>query len=196
MSFWKYPSLNLKRRARRFKALGHPLRILIMNLIRGAPRHGEELAAILNISPSTVAHHLFILQQSGWIASRRVQYYQIYTLNEQALNDRLSEHIDLPTEDLQRYVEPDAYRRKVLNEAFRDGRLDEIPSAQLKREIVLSEIAQSLEVGRTYKLREINRVLVEFYDDIVEVRAALVEGGWIVSSDVGFRRSRSTSQPR
>jgi biotin operon repressor len=176
--------------ARRLKALGHPLRILLINLIQRAPRHGEELAAILHIHPSTVAHHLLILQQSGWISSRRDQYYQIYAVNREALNSRLSEQVNLPGEDLDKHVDMDAYRRQVLDEFLKDGRLDEIPSAKIKRDVVLSEAARSLDENRTYAPDELNRSLVEVYDDVAALRSALLEGGWIEQVASGFRRMR------
>jgi len=43
---------NLEARASLFKALGHSVRLLILNLVRIKPRHGEELAAILRLNPS------------------------------------------------------------------------------------------------------------------------------------------------
>ena len=46
--------VNLAERAQLFKALGHPARLLILNLVRAKPRHGEELAAILNLKPATL----------------------------------------------------------------------------------------------------------------------------------------------
>jgi len=49
---------NLEARAELFKALGHPVRLLILSLIDIKPRHGEELAAILGLYPATVSHHL------------------------------------------------------------------------------------------------------------------------------------------
>ena len=45
---------NLEARARLFKALGHPTRLLILNLIKQKPRHTEEMAAILNLQPATI----------------------------------------------------------------------------------------------------------------------------------------------
>jgi DNA-binding transcriptional ArsR family regulator len=47
------PEENLNARAELFKALGHPARLLILNLIRMKPRHGEELAVILHLSPAS-----------------------------------------------------------------------------------------------------------------------------------------------
>jgi len=42
-------ALNLDMHAQIFKTLGHPTRLLIMNLIHIWPRHGEEVAEILDV---------------------------------------------------------------------------------------------------------------------------------------------------
>ena len=46
---------DLEARAELLKALGHPVRLLILNLLDMKPRHGEELAAILNLQPATIS---------------------------------------------------------------------------------------------------------------------------------------------
>ena len=44
---------NLAARANLFKALGHPATLLILNLAKIKPRHGQELAEILRLNPAT-----------------------------------------------------------------------------------------------------------------------------------------------
>ncbi len=56
---------NLERRAEFFKALGHPVRLLILNLVQARPRHGEELALILMLNQATISHHLGLLVNAG-----------------------------------------------------------------------------------------------------------------------------------
>ena len=70
---------DLETRAELFKALGHPARLLILNLIRIKPRHGEELAAILGLNPATISHHLALLTAARLLTSRKDQYYQTYS---------------------------------------------------------------------------------------------------------------------
>ena len=81
---------NLEARADLFKALGHPARMLIVNLIRMKPRHGEELAAILKLKPATISHHLAKLSQAGLVTSRKDQYYQTYSIVPALLKKSLS----------------------------------------------------------------------------------------------------------
>ena len=62
---------ELETRAELFKALGHPTRLLLVNLIAAAPRHTEELADIVALSPGTVSHHIGLLVKAGLLTSRR-----------------------------------------------------------------------------------------------------------------------------
>lgn len=73
------PENDLENRASVFKALGHPIRLLIMNLILAKPRHGEELAMILNLNPATISHHLGLLSSAGLLSTQKDQYYQTYS---------------------------------------------------------------------------------------------------------------------
>ena len=82
---------NLNQRAALFKALGHPARLLFLNLVHMQPRHGEELAAILGLTPATVSHHLSKLAEVGLVTSEKEQYYQVYSPAGQMLEKTLEE---------------------------------------------------------------------------------------------------------
>ena len=82
---------NLETRAALFKALGHPVRLLILNLVKMRPRHTEELAEILLLKPATVSFHLAQLSKTGLLASRKEQYYQVYSLAGDVLRKPLSD---------------------------------------------------------------------------------------------------------
>lgn len=166
---------NLEARAQLFKALGHPMRLLIMNLVLTKARHGEELAAILHLNPATVSHHLTKLADAGLLEARKDQYYQTYSLAQNVLQRTLDEVIRLPQPDLRAQVTPDAYREKVLRIFFKRGRLKQIPSQHKKQRIILEHIAQEFEPDRDYEEQEVNRILVEFNDDVAWLRRSLVE---------------------
>ena len=142
--------INLEARADLFKALGHPVRLLILNLIRLAPRHGEELAAILGLTPATISHHLTRLAEAGLIEGRRDQYYQTYSLMDDVFKRTLGEVVSLPQQGLTRRVEEDAYRAKVLDTFLRHGRLKQIPGQMKKRQIILAKLVEEFEPERDY----------------------------------------------
>ena len=171
------PEENLNARAELFKALGHPARLLILNLIRMQPRHGEELAVILHLNPATISHHLSKLTGVGLLESHKDQYYQVYSLVGGLLGKTIDEVVDLPQEGLSAHVEEDAYRKKVLKTFFRHGRLVSLPAQLKKKLVILDHIAGEFEPGRTYTEREVNQALLEFNEDVATLRRGLVDAG-------------------
>ncbi len=169
------PEANLEARAELFKALGHPARLLMLNLIRVRPRHGEELAAILNLNPATISHHLGRLAAAGLLSQRRDQYYTVYTLVDDLLSVPLGEMIALPQQGVQAGAEVDAYRQKVLKTFFRHGRLVQIPAQLKKQQVILERLRDEFEPGRRYSEQEVNRILLEFHEDVAWLRRALVD---------------------
>jgi ArsR family transcriptional regulator len=180
---------NLEARADLLKVLGHPVRILMLNLIKVKPRHGEELAAILGLNQATVSHHLGRLAGAGLVAAERSQYYQTYSLRPAALEKTLADLVFLPQPGVAAQVEEDAYRSKVLKTFFRRGRLISLPAQLKKRQIVLSRLAEEFEPGRDYPEREVNRILVEFHDDVASIRRELVGLKFMERKRGVYRRS-------
>ncbi|MCD4753136.1 MAG: DUF2087 domain-containing protein [Anaerolineaceae bacterium] len=169
------PKENLEIRARLFKSLGHPVRLLIMNLIKTKPRHTEELAVILNLKPATISHHLSLLSEVGLLTSHKDQYYQIYKLVEAPLQKTIVEMVQIPQPDLVPGVEEDAYRKKVIRAFFRHGRLTQIPAQQKKKQVILEEIVKIFTPGEKYSEWDVNKMLVDFNEDVASLRRYLIE---------------------
>ena len=180
---------NLDARAALFKALGHPVRLLILSLIRIHPRHGEELADILHLDPATISHHLSKLAEAGVLAATKDQYYQTYSLAGDWQNRTLGQVALLPQPDLEPRVELDAYREKVIRTFFKRGRLVEIPAQLKKRQIVLEKIVGEFEPNRDYTEREVSQLLLDFHDDVATLRRGLIEHGLMTRSGGIYRRS-------
>ncbi|MBN2550040.1 MAG: DUF2087 domain-containing protein [Anaerolineales bacterium] len=179
---------DLEKRAGFFKALGHPARLLILNLAQSKPRHGEELAAILMLNPATISHHLALLTQAGLLQSHKDQYYQVFSLNSQALAKTIAEMISLPQPGLAGNVEEDAYRQKVLDTFLRRGRLVSIPAQLKKRQVILERIVEEFEPGREYSEREVNGILLDFHEDVAALRRGLVELGLLERQQGVYQR--------
>jgi ArsR family transcriptional regulator len=169
------PEENLEARAELFKALGHPTRLLILNLIRIKPRHGEELATILHLKPATISHHLSKLGAVGLLQSRKDQYYQTYSLVPGVLDKTLADVVHLPQPGLTAEVEEDAYRKKVLKAFIKRGRLTQFPAQYKKRLIILEKIVEEFEPGRVYSEQEVNQILVEFHEDVATLRREMID---------------------
>ena len=166
---------NLEERARLFKALGHPARLLMLNLIQLKPRHGEELAAILNLKPATVSHHLSKLADAGLLTSSKDQYYQMYSLLGDVLKKPLGDVIRLSQPNLTAEVQTDAYRQKVLNTFVKHGRLTRLPAQLKKLQVILELIVQEFEPEREYTEKEVNFILLDFHEDVATLRRSLIE---------------------
>jgi ArsR family transcriptional regulator len=180
--------LNLEARANLFKALGHPVRLLILNLVQMKPRHGEELATILKLNPATISHHLSKLTEVGLLESRKDQYYQTYSLVGDVLEKPLREVVSLPQPGLTDEVHEDAYRKKVLNTFFKHGRLVSIPAQLKKRLIILDKLADEFEPQRDYTELEVNQTLVEFNEDVASLRRGLISHGFMERERGIYRR--------
>ena len=55
------------------------------------PMYVELLAERLNLSTSTVSFHLKKLMEAGIVSSKKVQYYTIYSLNEDLFSKKLKD---------------------------------------------------------------------------------------------------------
>jgi ArsR family transcriptional regulator len=179
------PEQDVEARAELFKALGHPARLLIVNLVRNKPRHVEELAVILRLSPGTVSHHLSKLSSAGLLRSEKEQYYQVFTLSGDLWDRTVGELVWVPQPGLTAQVEEDAYRQKVLSTFLRQGRLIGIPAQLKKRQIIFEKLIQEFEPDRTYTEREVNQILVDFHDDVATLRRGLIEHG-LMERDSGL----------
>ena len=180
---------NLDTRAQLFKALGHPTRLLIVNLVRVKPRHGEELAEILKLKAATISHHLTQLAEAGVLESEKAQYYQVYSLRVGALAKTLGDIITLPQSEISATLETDAYRQKVIDTFFEFSRLKQIPAQLKKRQVILDVLVKEFEPDRNYSEIEVNRILLEFYEDVATLRRELVAEKLMVRGSGIYRRT-------
>ncbi|MCP4223423.1 MAG: DUF2087 domain-containing protein [Actinomycetia bacterium] len=81
---------------------------------------------------------------------------------------------------------------KVLDRAFRDGRLVKLPTKRSKRLVVLDRLAQEFEPGRHYSERQVNAILVAFDPDVAALRRYLVDERFLDRADGVYWRSGGT----
>src|SRR5262245_39128894 len=65
-----------------FKALAHPTRVKILDLLRGGPRTVSELQAELGIEPSSVSQQLAVLRAKHIVEGRREGTSVYYTVRD------------------------------------------------------------------------------------------------------------------
>jgi len=162
-----------------FKALADANRLKIIGLLARQPYSVEELAALLDLKPPTISHHLARLAEVGLVAGRAQGYYSVYALDKKALKAtgrRLFSRKQMAAvlED----VDMDAYDHKVVAAYSRpDGSLKTIPAQRKKLEAVLRYVAKSFEPGVHYSEKQVNQSLAHFHEDTASLRRELVGAG-------------------
>lgn len=161
-----------------FKALADSNRLKIVGLLAQQPYSVEELAALLELKPPTVSHHLSKLAEVGLVSARAEGYYSVYQLEEAAL---LKTRLLFSRDDLTSVAEDidlDAYDRKVVNDYSRtDGSLKTLPAQRKKLEAVLRYVVKSFEPGQHYSEKQVNQILARFHADTASLRRELVGYG-------------------
>jgi predicted transcriptional regulator len=162
-----------------FKALADANRLKIVGLLAGRSYSVEELAALLNLKPSTVSHHLAKLSEVGLVSARADSYYNVYQLDEKALETKSrslfsQENIKATVSD----IDLDAYDSKVVADYTRkDGSLKTIPAQRKKLEAVLRYVVKAFKVGKRYTEKQVNEILSSYHEDTASLRRELVGFG-------------------
>ena len=169
-----------------FKALADANRLKIVGLLAQQPYSVEQLAAILDLRPSTISHHLSKLSAVGFVSARADSYYNVYQLEEEKLKEI---RLLFSKEDLSAVVEDvdlDAYDRKVIEDySLPDGRLKTIPAQRKKLEAVLHYVVKAFEPGARYSEKQVNETLVRFHEDTATLRRELIGYGLMGREDGG-----------
>lgn len=162
-----------------FKALSDANRLKIIGLLAQQPYSVEELAALLDLKASTVSHHLAKLSQVGLVSAKTESYYNVYQLDEKALEERSrnifsQENLTASVAD----VDADAYDKKVVKDFVRkDGSLKTIPAQRKKLEAVLRYVVMAFEVNKRYSEKKVNEILSGYHEDTASLRRELVGYG-------------------
>lgn len=160
-----------------FKALADAQRLKIIGLLAQEPHTVEQLAALLNISPSTTSHHLSKLASAGLVEARTDGHYYFYFLKTdtlEAMAQRLLKSENLPR--LSADVEGEAYERKIIqNFTDSSGRLKSLPAQEKKFQVLLRYVARAFQAGRRYTEKEVNEILARYHEDTASLRRGLIE---------------------
>lgn len=159
-----------------FKALADSNRLKIVGLLAEKSYSVEELAALLQLKPSTVSHHLSKLADAELVTSHGESYYTVYQLDKKVLEEKSrSMFSQRKLSTVTAEVDVDAYDAKVVKDfTKRDGSLKTIPAQQKKLEAVLRYVVKSFEVGKCYSEKRVNEILSKFHEDTATLRRELI----------------------
>jgi biotin operon repressor len=159
-----------------FKALADANRLKIVGLLSEHEYSVEHLAAMLNLRPPTVSHHLKLLAEAGLVSARAESYYSLYQLETSVLEKiarHLGEQDKLPR--MAAEVDLEAYDRKVLRDILLpDGRLKVIPAQRKKREVILRHMLNEFQPEVRYSEQQVNEILSRFHDDTATLRREMI----------------------
>jgi len=162
-----------------FKALADKNRLKIVGLLAEKPYSVEELAALLELKPQTISHHLGRLSEAGLVKSRAESYYSVYQLDQSVLESKArSMFSQQELSSVASEVDVDAYDKKVIKDySRRDGSLKTLPAQRKKLEAILRYVVKTFDVGKRYSEKQVNETLARYQDDTATLRRELVGSG-------------------
>ena len=164
----------MKEKLELLKLLADETRLDILNILLRKDSYVEKIACDLSLTPATICYHLKKMEAAGVVNCSRSQFYIIYSLNREIFDKPLYELIKKDTA----VIDPDEkYRKEILSNFFKYGKLTQLPTQRKKREIVLQEIAKQLEANRTYDEKEINEIIHRFHEDHCLIRREMIACG-------------------
>lgn len=161
-----------------FKCLSDASRLLIVQSLTKGEMYTELLAERLELTPSTVSFHMKKLEDAGLVVSRKEQYYTVYSLNREVLEQSVFEVVTSePKEADEQQKREEEYRQKVIRSFFDYGKLRSIPIQRKKRLICYEKIAESFEIGRVYEEKEVNEIITPIHEDYCTIRRDMIGEG-------------------
>jgi len=158
-----------------FKSLADKSRLQILKSLMQEDMYVERLAERLSLSPATISFHLKKLEDAGCVASRKEQYYTMYSIQREVFMTRILDLISEQSSEAQLQAQRDAaYREKILKTFFVYDRLVAIPAQRKKRRICLEVIAESFELGKAYDEKAVNEAILRYHDDYCTIRREMI----------------------
>lgn len=178
----------MKEKLELLKLLADETRLEILNILLKEDSYVEKIACELSLTPATICYHLKKMESSGVVRCSRSQFYIIYSLNREIFDKPLYELIKKD----EKFVNPEEkYKKEVLSNFFKYGRLTQIPTQRKKREIVLSEIAKQFEFDRIYQETEVNEIILRYHEDFCTIRREMIAFGMMTRHHETYRRVKS-----
>ncbi len=164
----------MKEKLELLKLLADETRLEILNILLKEDSYVEKIACELSLTPATICYHLKKMESAGVVNCSRSQFYIIYSLNRKIFDKPLYELIQ---KDDQVIDTDEKYKKEVISNFFKYGKLIQLPTQRKKREIILREIALKFEKDRKYDEKEVNEIIHIFHEDHCTVRREMIAFG-------------------
>ena len=115
----------------------------------------------------------------------RSQFYIIYSLNRAIFDKPLYELIKKDEEIVNT---EEKYKKEVISNFFKYGRLTQIPTQRKKREIVLAEILKQFDVTQEYSEKEVNEIILRYHEDFCTIRREMIAFGMMTRDHEIYKR--------
>lgn len=180
-----------------FKALGEPSRLRMIGLLAQRPYSVEQLGETLGLGVSTVSHHLARLTKAGLVTSRSESYYNLYSLQTDALAG-MAKALLAQAEPTRPAAEQElsAFDRKVLATfTTPDGRIKNFPMQEKKFRVLLRHVLPAFSHGVRYTEKRLNEILARYSEDTARLRRWLVDFGYMKREGGGGKYWRADGEP-
>ena len=175
----------VKEKLELLKLLADETRLEILNILLKEDSYVEKIACELSLTPATICYHLKKMESAGVVNCSRSQFYIIYSLNREIFNKPL---FDLIKKDEQIVDTEEKYKKEVISNFFKYGRLTHIPTQRKKREIVLAEILEQFDFDREYPEKEVNEIILRYHEDFCTIRREMIAFGMMTRDHEIYKR--------
>ncbi len=161
-----------------FKSLSDLSRLRIMQSLTQGEMYAELLAERLGLTPSTVSFHMKKLEEAGLVISRKEQYYTVYSIRSELLDETLFGIVASGSEEIdEQQAREEKYRKKVIDAFFEYGKLKAIPVQRKKKLICYDVISAQFVPGKVYEEKELNEIITRFHEDYCTIRRDMISEG-------------------
>ena len=175
----------MKEKLELLKLLADETRLEILNILLKEDSYVEKIACELSLTPATICYHLKKMESSGVVNCSRSQFYIIYSLNREIFDKPLFELIKKDEEIVDT---EEKYKKEVISNFFKYGRLTQIPTQRKKREIVLAEILEQFDFDREYPEKEVNEIILRYHEDFCTIRREMIAFGMMTRDHEIYKR--------
>ena len=175
----------MKEKLELLKLLADETRLEILNILLKEDSYVEKIACELSLTPATICYHLKKMESAGVVNCSRSQFYIIYSLNREIFDKPLYELIK---KDEQVVDTEEKYKKEVISNFFKYGRLTQIPTQRKKREIVLAEILKQFDFDREYDEKEVNEIILRYHEDFCTIRREMIAFGMMTRDHEIYKR--------